>query len=160
MNAIQNNKLAMYRTVNCVLLRPNYKAIWEDIPAFATGQAALTAEIKSITDGHNGRRSGSTDAKAAARSAMCKAANVLAGQIAAYAAKSNNHALLTRADTSISILLGGRGEDSRDKCRDILEAAKENITALGDYGTKDGDPAKLQRLIEDFEILMPQPRMA
>src|SRR5581483_8215858 len=61
---------------------------------------------------------------------------------------------------SISILLGGRGEDSRDKCRDILEAAKENITALGDYGTKDGDPAKLQRLIEDFEILMPQPRMA
>jgi hypothetical protein len=91
---------------------------------------------------------------------MCKAANIIAGAVAAYAHKINNHELLTRVDTSLSILASGRGQNSSDKCKDILSAAKANLTVLGDYDVKQGDLDNLSQLIDAYDLLAPAPQVA
>ena len=163
MEAPKQNKFAMYQATNMVLTKTKYKTLWSGLPGFVRLQAALTTEIASIADssGKQGRRkTGLADDKDAARQAMCKAGNIMAGAVAAYAHQINNHELLTRVETTLSILTSGRGKDSRDKCADILSAATANLTALADYGVAQTDLDSLKQRIDDFDELMPQPQVA
>ena len=133
MDASKQNKFAMAQASNAVLIKKVYKPLWSGTPGFVRLQADLTAQIKTITDlsiTQGRRKTGVADDKDAARQAMCKAANIVAGAVASYAHSVGNHELLTRVDTTPSILLGGRGKDSRDKCADILAAATANLAAL------------------------------
>jgi len=91
---------------------------------------------------------------------MCKAANIIAGAVAAYAHKASDNQMLTRVDTTLGTLRGGRGQDSRDKCSDILDAATANLAALADYEIKQADLDNLEQLIGDYDELAPQPRNA
>lgn len=163
MDAPKQNKFGMYQSTNVVLTKKNYKPLWSGIPGFVQLQADLTSELKTITNlsPQQGRRkTGLAEDKDAARLAMCKAANITAGAVAAYAHKVGNHELLTRVDTTLSILTSGRGKDSRDKCSDILSAATANLTALGDFGLVQSDLDHLAQLIADFDELAPQPQLA
>src|ERR1043166_9384486 len=133
MEAKQNNKFDMYRAVQGVLKSQEHQNIWEDIPGFNVLQTDFNTEVTLITtlsNSHGRRKTGVAEDKVAARLSMCKTANVVAGQVAAYAHRTAKHELLTRVDTSLSILAGGRGQDSIDKCKDILAAATANLAAL------------------------------
>ncbi len=55
--------------------------------------------------------------------------------------------------TTLSILLAGRGQDSSDKCKDIL-------AALADYGVTQADLDELSGLIAAFDALAPKPQAA
>ena len=105
------------------------------------------------------RKTGVAADKDAARKAMCKKALVIAGGIAAYAYHVENRELLTRVDTTLSVLMGGRGKDSRDKCADILAAGTENLSALGEFQVTQEDLDELKGLIDDYDELAPQPQL-
>ena len=163
MDASKQNKFAMAQASNAVLIKKVYKPLWSGTPGFVRLQADLTAQIKTITDlsiTQGRRKTGVADDKDAARQAMCKAANIVAGAVASYAHSVGNHELLTRVDTTPSILLGGRGKDSRDKCTDILDAATANLAALADYAVTQPDLDNLQQLIADFDELATAPQLA
>jgi hypothetical protein len=163
MDAPRQNKFAMYQATNVVLTKKDYKSLWQGIVGFVQLQADLNTEIGTITSlsAKQGRRkTGLAEDKDAARLAMCKAGNIIAGAVAAYAHKVGNHELLTRVETTLSILLGGRGKDSRDKCADILSAATANLAALADYDVKQPDLDNLNQRIGEFDALSPQPQVA
>ncbi len=95
-------------------------------PGFAQlygAYADALAKIGALGLKQGRRKTGLTEDKGAARLALCRAANKLAGAVAAHAHVAGNNQLLTRVATTLSILLAGRGQDSSDKCRDILAAA-------------------------------------
>ena len=163
MDAPRNNKFGMAQAVNVILTNKNYKLLWSGIPGFVQLQTDLATEIGIITTlspKAMRRKTGSAEDKDAARTAMCKAALVIAGGAAAYAHKVGNHELLVRVDTTMTTLAGGRGKDSRDKCSDILAAATANLPALADYAVAQADLTKLTQLIADFDELLPQPQLA
>lgn len=163
MNVTKKNKLAMYRAANAVLTKPNYQSLWEKAPGFSALHEEFTnvlEEIDALSNQHGVRRTGIADDKDAARMAMCKAANVVAGAVAAFAHRSNNHELLTRVDTTLSVLLSGRGQDSSDKCKDILAGATANLPNLADYELQQSDLDQLNKLIVAYDKLAPQPQVA
>lgn len=163
MDAPQNNKFTMAQAVNTVLLGTDYQPLWQTLPGFVQLQADLAAEIALVIELSPKairRKTGSAEDKGAARKTMCKAALVIAGGVAAYAHKVGNHELLVRVDTTLTLLTGGRGKDSRDKCEDIRAAAATNLAALGDFGVDQAGLDKLKGLIADFDGLTPQPQVA
>lgn len=163
MDTPKKNKLAMYEAVDTVLNGPAYQPVWKDMTAFATDANSFSTVKKQIIElsPQTGRRKTGVPAdKDAARTAMCKAANIIAGSVASYAHKAGNHELLTRVDTSLSILMGGRGQDSRDKCADILAAATANLAALADYEVKQADLDSLNALITAFDVWLPATKVA
>lgn len=163
MDTPKKNKFAMTQAVNVVLTRKEYKPLWQATPGFVKLQGNLATEIAFITKNTPKtirRKTGSAADKEAARLAVCKAALIVAGAVAAYAHAVGNHELLVRVDTTLSLLLSGRHQDSRDKCDDILTAATANLAALGDYAVAQADLDNLLQLLEDYEDLVPQPQLA
>lgn len=163
MDAPKKNKLAMFEATNTVLTEKAYQAIWQGTPGFVqlhTDFTGVLDEINGLAPQQGRRTTGVAGDKDAARLAMCKAANIIAGAVAAYAHKINNHELLTRVDTTLSILTGGRGQNSSDKCKDILSAATANLTVLGDYDVKQADLDNLSQLIDAYNQLAPAPQVA
>ena len=153
----------MAQAVNVVLTKKPYQTLWQPIPGFVKLQGNLATEIAFIKTSAPKivrRKTGSADDKQAARLAMCKAALILAGAVAAYAHDVANHELLVRVTTTLTALMSGRGQDSYDKCEDILSAATANLTVLTDNAVVQADLDDLQRLLDEFEELLPQPRVA
>ena len=163
MDAPKRNTFAMDQAVNVVLLKPAYKPLWQPIPGFVKLQASLATEIAFITKNAPKtlrRKTGSAEDKEAARLALCKAALIIAGAVAAYAHQAGNHELLVRVDTTLTLLLGGRGQDSYSKCEDILSAATANLVALADYAVTQASLDNLQQLLDDYDELLPLPQVA
>ena len=163
MQASQKNKLAMYQATEEILSRKDYAPLWQGLPGFVKLHGAYTdalAEIGALGLKQGRRKTGLAEDKGAARLALCRAANTLAGAVAAYAHAAGNNELLTRVDTTLSILLGGRGQDSSDKCKDILAAATANLSVLADYGVQQADLDELSGRIAAFDALAPKPQAA
>lgn len=163
MDAPKRNKFAMAQAVNVVLTKKAYQLLWLTIPGFVKLQASLATEIAFITKNAPltlRRKTGSAEDKEAARLALCKAALIVAGAVSAYAHEAGNHELLVRVDTTLTLLLGGRGQDSHSKCEDILSAATANLAALGDYAVTQASLDNLQQLLDDYEELLPLPQVA
>jgi hypothetical protein len=162
MDAPKKNKFAMAQAVNTVLLKKDFQSIWQTMPGFVKLQGKLAAEIAFIIKNAPQtvrRKTGSADAKDAARQALCKGALVTAGAVSTYAHDVGNKELLVRVDTNLTLLTSGRGQDSHDKCADILAAATANLAALADYNVTQASLAALQQLLDDYELLLPQPRV-
>ena len=162
MDAPKRNKFAMAQSVNVVLTKKPYQPLWQPIPGFVKLQGNLTTEIAFITKNAPQtlrRKTGSAEDKDAARLALCKAAFIVAGAVAAYAHDVGNHELLVRVDTTLTLLLSGRGQDSYSKCEDILEAATANLASLGDFAVTQAVLDNLQQLLEDYDELLPQPQV-
>ena len=163
MDAPKRNKFAMAQAVNVVLTETDYQPIWQPTPGFVKLQGNLATEIGFITQNAPQtlrHKTGSAEDKEAARLALCKAALIIAGAVAAYAHETGNHELLVRVDTTLTLLTSGRGQDSYSKCEDIHSAATANLAALGDYGVAQAGLDNLQQLLDDYEELLPQPQVA
>ena len=163
MDAPKRNKFAMSQAVNTVLNKKNYQPLWQTMPGFVKLQASLASEIGFITKNAPQtlrHKTGSAEDKEAARLALCKAALIIAGAVSAYAHQIGNHELLVRVDTTLTLLMSGRGQDSHSKCADILAAATSNLTALTDYSVTQAGLDNLQSLLDDYEELLPQPQVA
>src|ERR1017187_4487982 len=163
MQASKQNKRAMYGATEKILTKKDYKSIWQAAPGFVQLHDDFTGtidEIDGLSPKQGRRKTGLAEDKEAARLTMCKSTNIIAGAVAAYAHKAGNHELLTRVDTTLSILTGGRGKDSSDKCKDILAAATANLASLGDYNVTQPDLDSLKALIDAYNELAPQPQVA
>jgi hypothetical protein len=182
MDATKLNKLAMAQAVNVVLTKPDYQPLWQSTPGFVKLQGNLATEIAFITTNAPKtlrRKTGSAEDKEVARLALCRAALIIAGAVAALAHATGDHELLVRVDTTMTLLLSGRGQDTYSKCEDILAAANANFSGpasvskkagakpaatakadLADYGVSRPDLENLQQLLEDYEELLPQPQVA
>ena len=163
MDAPKRNKFASAQAVNVVLTKKAYQPLWQSTPGFVKLQGSLATELAFITKNAPAtlrRKTGSAEDKDAARLALCKAGLIIAGAVSAYAHQTGNHELLVRVDTTLTLLLGGRGQDSFSKCEDILSAATANLAALADYSVTQADLDNLQSLLDDYEELLPLPQVA
>lgn len=163
METPKKNKSAMYQSTEEVLSRKDYAPTWQTVPGFVKLHTEFTDTVAAIARlglKQGRRKTGVAEDKGAARRAMCKAAHKLAGAVAAYAHVAGNHELLTRVDTNLSILLGGRGKDSSDKCKDILAAATANLAALPEYNVQQAVLDALDGLIKAYDALEPKPQAA
>ena len=162
MDASKKNIFAMARTVNGVLTKKDYQPLWQPIPGFVKQQGNLATEIAFIATNAPKvvqRKTGSADQKEAVRLTLCKAAFIIAGALVAYAHDAGNQELLVRMSTTLTALLGGRGQDSYDKCKDILTTANANLAGVIANGVAQTDLDHLQQLLDQYGGLLLQPRL-
>jgi len=123
MTNTQPNKLSAFRSLKGVC--ETNIAVWTKMKAFADDFAEFTDMVERIEDLAKIQISpttGITQAKRNLRRTMARAALVIAGPVAAFAARTSNRALLAKVDSQMSALLSGRDKTSRDRCQGIQTA--------------------------------------
>lgn len=131
MRIIQETHLKMLIATLGVI--DNFKSLWQAIVAFVTARDDLAAAIDNIRAQalkQSTSTVGVTQDKRTLREAMCSAAAVVGGAVAAYADKQNNHELFTAVDFSVADLLHQPEAECLTNCTAILNAGTENIAAL------------------------------
>lgn len=156
----QQSHLKMLITTRDVL--DSFKNLWSAIVAFVTARAdfgAAIANIQTLELNQSSVTTGTTEDKHAARAAMCSAAAIVGGAVAAYADKQGDHELFARVDFSAPDLLYQREQDCLTNCKAILDAATANLTALVAVKTlAQTDIDDLTKKIADFNTAFTSPR--
>jgi hypothetical protein len=156
----QQSHLKMLITTRDVL--DNFKTLWAAIVAFVTARADFGAAIASIQQQElkqTGTTTGGTLDKHAARVAMCDAAAIVGGAVAAYADKQCDHELFAKVDFSAPDLLHQTEQDCAANCQAILDAATANIAALtAAKSAAQSDFDDLKQKIGDFNTALTRPR--
>jgi hypothetical protein len=162
MNIKQQSHLKMIVAVLGVL--DKFKTIWQAVAAFAAARADLSAAIDAVNAEElkqAGLTTGITENKRLARQAMCDAAAIVGGAVAAWADKQNNHELFNSVDFSASDLLHQTEQDCATNCQAILDAATANLAALAAGQTlAQADLDDLTAKIKAFKDLLTKPRQA
>jgi hypothetical protein len=132
------------------------------IVAFVTARADFGAAIASIQQQElkqTGTTTGGTLDKHAARVAMCNAAAIVGGAVAAYADKQGDHELFAKVDFSEPDLLHQTEQDCAANCKAILDAATANVAALtAAKSAAQADLDDLDQKIDDFNTALTRPR--
>ena len=119
----------------------SFKTIWQAVVAFASAHDALAAAIAAIRAEElkqSGVTTGVTENKRLARQAMCSAAAVVGGAVAAYAEQQGKHDLFDSVDFSAPDLLHQTEADCLTHCTDIFNAARPTLP-------RSPPPARLRR---------------
>ena len=160
MDAKQQAHVKMLITTRDVL--DNFKTLWQSIIALATARTQFGAAIKAITDeelNQAGTTTGGTEDKHAARVAMCDAAALVGGAVAAWADTQDNHELYASVDFSAPDLMHLGEQDCRTACQTILNAGIANLAALTAVKSlAQTDLDDLQAAINEFDTDLTRPR--
>lgn len=160
MNLKQQTHTKMLITVLGVL--DSYKIIWLSVAAFASARTGLSnaivdiraAELKQI-----GTTTGTTENKRIARQAMCTAAAITGGAVAAWAETQGKHEVFDAVDFSAPDLLHQTEADCLTNCTAIYNEGNANIAALTIAGTlAAADLIELDTKIVAFNTQLAQPR--
>lgn len=142
----------------------SFKTIWQAVVAFASAHDALAAAIAAIRAEElkqSGVTTGITENKRLARQAMCSAAAIVGGAVAAYAEQQGKHDLFDSVDFSAPDLLHQTEADCLTHCTDIFNAGTANLAALTAAGTlAAADLTDLNTKIGAFNTLLTSPRQA
>jgi len=156
----QQSHLKMLITTRDVL--DNFKTLWSAIGAFVTARddfGAAIADIQNQELKQAGTTTGGTLDKHAARVAMCNAAAIVGGAVAAYADTQDDHELFAKVDFSAADLLHQTEQDCAANCQAILDAATANIAALiAAKSAAQSDLDDLKQKIGDFNTALTRPR--
>jgi hypothetical protein len=156
----QQSHLKMLITTRDVL--DSFKTLWSDIVAFVTARADFGAAIASIQQQElkqTATTGGGTLDKHAARVAMCNAAAIVGGAVAAYADKQGDNELFAKVDFSAPDLQHQTEQDCAANCQAILDAATANITALtAAKSAAQSDLDDLEKKIDAFNTALTRPR--
>jgi hypothetical protein len=111
----------------------NFKTLWSAIVAFVTARAdfgTAIANIQTLELNQSGTTTGTTEDKHLARAAMCGAAAVVGGAVAAYADKQGDHKLFSTVDFSAPDLMHQTEADCLTNSNAIFNAGTANLAAL------------------------------
>lgn len=162
MNIKQQAHTKMFVAVLGVL--DNFKTIWLAVAAFASARAALAAAIADIRAEElkqSGTTTGITENKRLARQAMCNAAAIVGGAVAAWAETQGKNDIFDAVDFSAPDLLHQTEADCLTNCTAIYNAGNANIAALTAAGTlAAADLTDLNTKIGAFNTLLTSPRQA
>jgi hypothetical protein len=142
----------------------SFKTVWQAVVAFASARAALDTAIDAIRDEElkqSGTTTGITENKRAARQAMCSAAAMVGGAVAAWAETQGKNDIFDTVDLSSSDLLHQTEADCLTHCNAIYNAANANLAALTAAGTlAAADLTDFNSKIGAFDALIAAPRLA
>lgn len=162
MNIKQQSHLKMLVAVLGVL--DKFKTIWQAVTAFAAARTDLSAAIDAVNAEElkqAGLTTGITQNKRLARQAMCNAAALVGGAVAAWADQQDNHELFNTVDFSAPDLLHQTEQDCATHCQAILDAGTANLAALSAGQTlAQTDLDDLTAKIKAFKDLLTKPREA
>lgn len=140
----------------------NFKSVWQAIVAFATARDDLSAAIDNIRAQElkqSASTVGVTQDKRTIREAMCSAAAIVGGAVAAYADKQNNHELFAAVDFSAPDLLHQSEAECVTNCTAILNAGTTNLAALtASKHLAETDLDNLKAKIAAFNDALERPR--
>ena len=160
MNIKQQAHTKMFVAVLGVL--DTFKTVWQAIAAFASARNDLATAIDAIRAEElkqSGTTTGVTENKRLARQAMCSAAAVVGGAVAAWADKQNKHDLFDAVDFSAPDLLHQTEADCLTNCTAVLNVGTANLAAISATGTlAQADLTDLNTKIAAFNTLLTQPR--
>ena len=162
MNIKQQSHFKMLVTVAGVL--DKFKTLWQAVLAFAAARTDLAAAIDAVAAEElkqAGVTTGVAENKRVARQAMCRAAALVAGAVAAWADKQNNHELFNLVDYSAADLLHQPEQACLTQCKVILDAATANLPAVvAEKTLAQTDLDDLTAKIGAFKTLLTKPREA
>jgi hypothetical protein len=161
MDSRQEAKLNMYHAVisHC----DANAAIVATVPAFATLLTAFKAKVSSIDSTAALEAqviSGIATDKKVMRTNLCQQAADIAAVVYSYAVSVANNTLKEEVDFSKSELKDLRDDQLAPTCRNIHDAANDNLVALATYGITAPMLAAFDTLIDDYAAAVPKPRNA
>lgn len=156
----QDNTTTMFETTNGVL--DTNAAHWQPIPAFADAVARAETGTVAIREKSGDQvPTGDVDVKAAAKLDLEEKTLVIADQLAALAAKTQDHNLAAKVDLNKSQLDRMPDSDLLVAARGVAEAAAANSAALAaDYLITAAMLSDLGTAITKFDGLKTAPRDA
>lgn len=161
MNSTQEAKLNMYHAVisHC----DANTVIVATVPAFATVLTALKAKVSSIDSTVQLEAqviSGVATDKKTLRFTLAQQATDIAAVVFSYAASIGNNTLKEEVDYSNTELKRLKDDDLAPVCRNIHDAANDNLLALAPYGITAGMLSSFDTMIDDYATAVPKPRNA
>ena len=161
MNSTQENKMSMYLTVQKVT---NYhKNEWESHSAFVTlfsnfeNQIGLIRETRLVQEG---QITGVTKDKAQAQYNAIEKGLQVSTAVFAFASVIGNNKLKDRVSYSPTEFRRCRDTILIDRLTVIIEAAKQNIAELENYGLMQEDIDEYQAIIDTYTEKVEEPRQA
>ena len=157
MNAIQESKLNMYRSVQ--LLCKSNNSIVADNVAFSQGLSQLDALITNITNYLSleiKHTAGITEDKTKAKDNLSALAADIAGLVFAYADTIQNKVLKDEVKYSYSELKRLREDVIVPTVSNIYKAAFDNLSVLTDFGVNAQLLAQLEEAMETYNAVLPK----
>ncbi len=153
-------KLNSYLALQSLLIES--KDIVASVPAL---QEAIDALVEFILEINLNAKiqaspSGAARAKREALKALGDAAYGVAGGVLAYADNSDDAILAARVRFSRSAVSAGSGNAVVARVQDIVDAATENLDALGDHGVAIGKLNALKQALKAYDAVRALPRNA
>jgi hypothetical protein len=140
----------------------NNKPVWKDVAAFSTARDDFESAIENVRAQElkqSTSTTGVTQDKRTAREAMCSAAAVVGGAVAAYADKQNNHELFAAVDFSAPDLLHQSEAECVTHCTAILNAGTDNLATLKTAKhLAQADLDDLKEKVDEFNAALERPR--
>jgi hypothetical protein len=139
-----------------------FKSVWQAIVAFATARDEFSTAINNIRAQQlkqSTTTTGVTQDKRTVREAMCSAAAMVGGAVAAYADKQNNHELFAAVDFTAPDLMHQSEAECVTHCTAILNAATANLAALAAVNSlTQADLDDLSAKVDAFNAALERPR--
>ena len=161
MTSIHQAKLNMYRSVQ--QLCNDNATITKTNAAFDQSLKALAAKITNIIGAATFESqviSGITIDKTISKKNLCQNTADIAAIIFAYASNTKNNTLQQAVKYSVSDLLRIKTDLLVPTCKNIYNAANNNLTALATYGITATMLKSLQTSMDDYSAAIPKPQTA
>lgn len=117
----------------------------------------LLQTIQSAAQRQAEKTGGATQDKNKLKKAMCDKAHEIAALVLAYANKKKDKELAGQVRFTKSELLGTRDTEVAGLCKNVRQAATENLTSLADYAVTVADLTDLAQKISDYETAVQKP---
>ncbi len=159
MNAIQENKLAMYLAVKTVC--DANTAVWTPLAAFATNYAAWLAKvdlIRQLAAAQVADLTGAARDKAGIQQTLADATLVIAGALSAYAAVTTDQTLKAKIGFSRSTFLKQRDVEMTGTAELVHTEATARLAALADYGITTAKLDAFADQIDTYAAIAEAPR--
>ena len=134
---------------------------WNTVPAIVTAKSELDANIASLEGALTVQLrdiTGHTEAKAVARKAMEDRTIFVAGGVMAFAVATGDEGLAEEMNIFPSELAKIRDSEVAQRCQHVLDAANTNAASVADYGIGAAEIAALQTALDEYKVLVQQPR--
>jgi hypothetical protein len=159
MNAIQQNKLAMFLAVLGVM--DKYHSVWSTMTALAeivTRLANFTTAIQDKSGVQGTPSTGIAGGKRRTRMDMIQQALAIAGDLQALATKTNDSTLRGKVAFELTDLVRLNETSVAPRCQQIHDLAKTNAIELRNYGVTTSDITTLQTVIDAYNAALTRPR--
>ncbi len=147
---------AVYDTVTSEANAPIHAAhvaYSEAVEALGETLSALDQQIQAAQG-----NPGATTAKEQSRVSLCSVAAEVIGAIKAYCAVAQEPELQARVAFTASTICAGKVSEVVARCKNVWQAATDNLDELGKYGVTAAKLTKLDKAIKAFDKVKTAPR--